>query len=183
MPLTSTRSSPPTGSLPPNSSPRRQLWVFVTTAARYADAVPWDLLRSARERSAAVSGPRPRARPTAFDEVTSPSGAHAGRPRAGRSPAVSSSPRPPCRRTTAPDVVAGITGWLRGLLRTRRALRGDPQDTRRCARQHLPTRRLLITEVDAQARAARDLRNAVTSAYAAAVDEVDAAVRRLGPSR
>jgi len=29
------------------------LWLFVTSAARYADAVPWDFLNSAAERSAA----------------------------------------------------------------------------------------------------------------------------------
>lgn len=31
------------------------LWLFVTTAARYADAVPWDLLRSAASRRAQVA--------------------------------------------------------------------------------------------------------------------------------
>jgi len=31
------------------------LWIFVTTAARYADAVPWDLLRQASERGTAVA--------------------------------------------------------------------------------------------------------------------------------
>lgn len=31
------------------------LWVFMTTAARYADAVPWDFLHEAARRSAAVS--------------------------------------------------------------------------------------------------------------------------------
>ncbi|MBO0607796.1 dynamin family protein, partial [Myceligenerans salitolerans] len=31
------------------------LWLFVTTAARYADAVPWDLLNSAAERRAQVA--------------------------------------------------------------------------------------------------------------------------------
>ena len=31
------------------------LWLFVTSAARYADAVPWDFLNSAAERSAAVA--------------------------------------------------------------------------------------------------------------------------------
>lgn len=31
------------------------LWIFVTTAARYADAVPWELLRQARERGTAVA--------------------------------------------------------------------------------------------------------------------------------
>ena len=31
------------------------LWLFVTTAARYADAVPWDLLRTAADRGTAVA--------------------------------------------------------------------------------------------------------------------------------
>ena len=31
------------------------LWLFVTTAARYADAVPWDLLRGASERGTSVA--------------------------------------------------------------------------------------------------------------------------------
>ncbi|MGH3740968.1 MAG: ABC transporter [Micromonosporaceae bacterium] len=31
------------------------LWLFLTTASRYADAVPWDVLRDARERGAAVA--------------------------------------------------------------------------------------------------------------------------------
>ncbi|HEX9991798.1 MAG TPA: ABC transporter [Acidimicrobiales bacterium] len=31
------------------------LWLFVTTAARYADAVPWSFLRTARERSTAMA--------------------------------------------------------------------------------------------------------------------------------
>ncbi|MEP7333318.1 MAG: dynamin family protein, partial [Terracoccus sp.] len=31
------------------------LWLFVTTAARYADAVPWDLLREAAERGTSVA--------------------------------------------------------------------------------------------------------------------------------
>lgn len=31
------------------------LWIFLTTAARYADAVPWQLLRTARERGTAIA--------------------------------------------------------------------------------------------------------------------------------
>jgi hypothetical protein len=45
------------------------LWLFVTTAARYADAVPWDLLRAAVERSAAVAVVLDRVPPGAEDEV------------------------------------------------------------------------------------------------------------------
>ncbi|MBU8858144.1 MULTISPECIES: GTPase domain-containing protein [unclassified Micromonospora] len=45
------------------------LWLFVTTAARYADAVPWELLRSARARGTAVAMVLDRVPPEAADEV------------------------------------------------------------------------------------------------------------------
>jgi len=45
------------------------LWVFVTTAARYADAVPWELLRSASERGASVAIVLDRVPPEAMEEV------------------------------------------------------------------------------------------------------------------
>ncbi len=45
------------------------LWIFVTTAARYADAVPWDYLRSARERSTALAVVLNRVPPEATTEV------------------------------------------------------------------------------------------------------------------
>ena len=46
------------------------LWVFVTTAARYADAVPWDLLGAAADRSAAVAVVLDRVPPEAVEEVS-----------------------------------------------------------------------------------------------------------------
>ncbi|MFV0457824.1 MAG: dynamin family protein [Actinomycetales bacterium] len=45
------------------------LWLFVTTAARYADAVPWDLLRTAAERGTSVAVVLDRVPPEAMDEV------------------------------------------------------------------------------------------------------------------
>ncbi len=45
------------------------LWLFVTSAARYADAVPWDYLRSAAERQAVVAVVLDRVPPAAMDEV------------------------------------------------------------------------------------------------------------------
>ena len=45
------------------------LWLFVTSAARYADAVPWDFLHSAAERSAAVAVVLDRVPPRAMAEV------------------------------------------------------------------------------------------------------------------
>ncbi|MGO1972942.1 MAG: dynamin family protein [Propionibacteriaceae bacterium] len=47
------------------------LWLFVTSAARYADAVPWDFLHSAAERSAAVAVVLDRVPPSAMQEVPS----------------------------------------------------------------------------------------------------------------
>lgn len=45
------------------------LWLFVTTAARYADAVPWELLREAAERGTAVAVVLDRVPPGAVDEI------------------------------------------------------------------------------------------------------------------
>src|SRR5688572_20799031 len=44
-------------------------WLFVTTAARYADAVPWDLLGAARERGTALSLVLDRVPPEAAAEI------------------------------------------------------------------------------------------------------------------
>ena len=45
------------------------LWLFVTSAARYADAVPWGFLRAAADRSAAVAVVLDRVPPRAMTEV------------------------------------------------------------------------------------------------------------------
>ncbi|TDO47218.1 dynamin family protein [Kribbella sp. VKM Ac-2527] len=46
------------------------LWLFVTTAARYADAVPWDFLQSASDRSTAVAVVLDRAPSDTIDDIT-----------------------------------------------------------------------------------------------------------------
>ena len=45
------------------------LWLFVTSAARYADQVPWNYLKAAAERSTAVAVVLDRTQPDAVDEV------------------------------------------------------------------------------------------------------------------
>lgn len=47
------------------------LWLFVTSAARYADQVPWDFLRDAADRSAAVAVVLDRTPPDAIETVAS----------------------------------------------------------------------------------------------------------------
>jgi hypothetical protein len=46
------------------------LWLFVTTAARYADAVPWDFLKDAAERSTAIAVVLDRVPPDSIDDVS-----------------------------------------------------------------------------------------------------------------
>ena len=46
------------------------LWLFVTSAARYADQVPWDYLKAAAERSASVAIVLDRTAPEAVGEVS-----------------------------------------------------------------------------------------------------------------
>jgi energy-coupling factor transporter ATP-binding protein EcfA2 len=45
------------------------LWLFVTTAARYADAVPWDFLRGAYEHGTSVAIVLDRVPPDAMEEI------------------------------------------------------------------------------------------------------------------
>ncbi len=45
------------------------MWLFVTTAARYADAVPWDLLKSASDRGTAVAIVLDRVAPKDMEEI------------------------------------------------------------------------------------------------------------------
>lgn len=46
------------------------LWLFVTTAARYSDAVPWEFLQSASDRSTAVAVVLDRAPAETIDDIT-----------------------------------------------------------------------------------------------------------------
>jgi energy-coupling factor transporter ATP-binding protein EcfA2 len=46
------------------------LWLFVTSAFRYADAVPWQFLREAAERAAVVAVVLDRVEPDAIDEIS-----------------------------------------------------------------------------------------------------------------
>ena len=45
------------------------LWLFVTTAARYADAVPWDLLYDAAQRGTSLAMVLDRVPPQAIEEI------------------------------------------------------------------------------------------------------------------
>ena len=157
------------------------LWLFVTSAARYADQVPWDFLKQAAERSAAVAivldrtAARGRRRGRA---ATSP----------GCSPAAASRTRrcSPSPRATvdedgllpAADGRATIRGWLRRAGRRRRGARrrwsGRPSTARSASlarRTHDRRRRVPTEQVDARAPAARRRRRGLRPGRSTDVDE------------
>jgi energy-coupling factor transporter ATP-binding protein EcfA2 len=89
------------------------LWLFVTSAARYADQVPWDFLRQAAERSAAVAIVLDRTPEDAVETVAS----HLARMLAARG--LKDSPLFTINEVTlnengllAPRHVSEIRGWL-----------------------------------------------------------------------
>ena len=152
-------------------------WLFVTTAARYADAVPWELLQAAAERGTALSLVLDRVAPESANEVA----AHLRELAAergltdvellvvpetvlenGRLPAAASAP---------------VREWLDGLAADAQARAGLVRRTLTGALDSLP-RRVGTVEwaLEEQAATAAELREAVARAYAAALEEVDEAV-------
>lgn len=92
------------------------LWLFVTSAARYADQVPWDYLRIAAERSTSVAVVLDRTSPEAIYEVRG----HLARMMTSRglsdSPLFTVAESPVDEDGLLPsDNVADIRGWLHEL--------------------------------------------------------------------
>jgi len=92
------------------------LWLFVTSAARYADQVPWDFLRRAAERSASVAIVLDRTPPEAVGTVST----HLARMLASRglkdSPLFTVTEGPVTEEgLLPPESVADIKGWLAAL--------------------------------------------------------------------
>jgi hypothetical protein len=151
------------------------LWVFVTTAARYADAVPWDLLAEAARRRAVIVVVLNRVEPGAREAVTRHLRQMLVEHNLDAHIAVVLESRIDGGLLPA-AAVAELGGWLRGMagdVATRdavvqRTVRGAIEDLLSAAPR-------LAAAVDAQRRHADHLRDAVTSAYAAAQADVGAA--------
>ena len=155
------------------------LWLFVTTAARYADAVPWDVLRAARDRGAVVALVLNRTAPDAMTEVagylTEMLQLHA----IGGTPLFVLPETTPDGHGLLPEaVVAQVSSWfdaLTGNTRARSAVVGQSLDG---ALATLPTAVAQIASaVDEQVVAAEALAEQVGVAYGAARASVEGAVR------
>jgi hypothetical protein len=147
------------------------LWLFVTSAARYADAVPWDFLNSAAERSAAVAVVLDRVPPRAMTEVP----AHLGQMMSERG--LGASPLFAVPETTVDDqgllptsAISPIRGWLARLAQDQASRAEVIHRTLDGAIGALTARApRLALAVDEQAEMVAQLRAEVDHSYAEAV--------------
>ena len=153
-------------------------WLFITTASRYADAVPWEFLRAARDRGTALSLVLNRVPEDADREVP----AHLrqmledeGLPEAD----VLVVPETSLVEGLLPaPALAPVRAWLDDLAADAQARAALVRRTLRGALASLPARAATVEDAAVeQLSAAAELRAEADSAYAAAGREVETALR------
>ncbi|MGY1697981.1 ABC transporter [Geodermatophilus sp. SYSU D00814] len=145
------------------------LWVFVTTAARYADAVPWDLLRTAQERGTALAVVLDRTPPEAVTEVAADLASMLQRGGLGGARLFVVEERPLTDGFLPEDQVAPLRDWLRGLAADQEQRAAVVRQTLAGALESLDGRVAAVADgVDEQAAAARGLADAADAAYGGA---------------
>lgn len=155
------------------------LWLFVTSSARYADQVPWDHLKHAAERSTAVAIVLDRTAEDAVDYVTT----HLGRMLAARglkdSPLFRVAEGPvDAQGLLPPGHVAEIRQWLEALANDSEARLAIVDQTLSGAVRTL-TRKLhpIVDAADEQWAAAEELRGLARRRFAVLGDELQRATR------
>ena len=154
------------------------LWVFVTTAARYADAVPWDLLRTAAERGTALAVVLDRVPPEAATEVAEDLAGMLDRARLDGARLFVVEERPLVEGRLPEDQVAPLREWLHRLAADKDERSAVVRQTLGGALDSLVARvDDIVTAVEAQAAAASQLRDAADASYERAREGVDEGVR------
>ncbi|WP_236828519.1 MULTISPECIES: GTPase domain-containing protein [unclassified Blastococcus] len=154
------------------------LWVFVTTAARYADAVPWDLLRTAEERGTALAVVLDRVPPEAAAEISADLAAMLRDAGLASARLFVVEERPLEDGRLPEDQVAPLRGWLHGLAADQEQRAAVVRQTLAGALDSLQQRTAAVAAaVEEQRVAAGALHDAAAAAYDAARDGVDQGVR------
>jgi hypothetical protein len=154
------------------------LWLFVTTAARYADAVPWDLLRTAQERATALAVLLDRVPPEAGAEVSADLRAMLERAGLQGAHLFVVEERPLEAGRLPEDQVGPVRGWLHGLAADAEQRAAVVRQTLAGALDSLDGRvGTLADALDGQAAAAAALQSAADAAYDVARGDVDDGVR------
>ena len=152
-------------------------WLFVTTAARYADAVPWELLQSARDRGTALSLVLDRVPAEGVAEVSAHLRAMMREQGLGEAELLVV-PETPLEDGRLPAVaLAPVRGWLDGLAADATGRADLVRRTLTGALESLPRRVAVVSgALDAQEATAAQLRADVDSAYVRGLDEIDEAL-------
>ncbi|WP_248960729.1 ABC transporter [Sphaerisporangium perillae] len=156
------------------------LWLFVTTAARYADEVPWGFLRSARERSTALAVVLDRVPPEALEPVTAhltrllDANGLAGTPLFS----VPEVALPEENARLPEEAVRAVRGWLAEIAADAHTRAQVVRRTLSGALDSIATRvPALADEADRQRAGVADLLLSVESAYGAAMATFDDGIR------
>jgi hypothetical protein len=153
------------------------LWLFVTSAARYADQVPWEFLKQAADRSAAVAIVLDRTQPAAISEVS----AHLARMLTARglrdSPLFIVPEGDVDEQGLLPSsTVREIRAWLGSLAADAEARTGVVRQTLDGAIRTIARRTYAIADASHdQFETQATLRRSVETAYDRALEEVDRA--------
>ena len=154
------------------------LWIFVTTAARYADAVPWDFLRGACEHGTSVAIVLDRVPAEAMEEIRTHFGSML------REQGLASAPIFTIAETTvtadgllSERDIARLRSWLSALARDAKARSIVIRRTLSGALKSIPDAALALSEASAeQESATAALRHEVKDAYLDAMASVEHAM-------
>ena len=153
-------------------------WLFVTTAARYADAVPWEFLRSARERGTVLSIVLNRVPGDADREVPAHLRQMLADERLGDSDVLVVPEVSLADDLLPADALWPVRAWLDDLAMDAQARAALVRRTLRGALASLPVRAAAVERAAVeQLSAAAELRAEADAAYAEALREVEAALR------
>jgi energy-coupling factor transporter ATP-binding protein EcfA2 len=154
------------------------LWLFVTTAARYADAVPWDFLRRASEHGTSIAIVLDRVPPDSMEEIRTHLAAML------RDQGLASAPIFPIAETRvtvdgllSERDIARLRSWLSALARDAKARSIVVRRTLNGALKSIPDAASVISVASAEQEAASAaLRQAVEGTYVEAMQAVEQAM-------
>lgn len=151
------------------------LWLFVTTAARYADAVPWALLRQAAERGTSIAIVLNRVPPDALAEIRDHLSSMLKEQWLSLAP-IFTVPEVPLQADglLPPEYVATLRQWLTTLALDARARSIVVRNTLSGALDSIDARiAVLVDATDEQAAATQALVRVADAAYQEAAGNVD----------
>ena len=152
------------------------MWLFVTTAARYADAVPWEFLRSAVTRGTAVAVVLDRVPEGATEEVRGHLAAMLTEQGLGGAPLFVIAETTTFDALLPPEAVEPVRSWLHGLAADASLRAAVVRHTLDGAVRSLGARVFaLAAAADAQAETVQRLRRTVDASYDEAQALVDEA--------